>query len=53
VGERALNALRQAAIARSSWWRQLQARLRDGEVVGVPPYAEAFWLRPESAPKPV
>jgi isocitrate dehydrogenase kinase/phosphatase len=36
-----------------AWWQQLQARLRDGEVVDVPPYPEALRLRPESAPKPV
>jgi isocitrate dehydrogenase kinase/phosphatase len=31
-----------------SWWQQLQARLRAGEVVDVPPYPEALRLRPES-----
>ena len=36
-----------------AWWQQLQARLRDGEVVDVPPYPEALRLRPESAPQPV
>jgi isocitrate dehydrogenase kinase/phosphatase len=30
------------------WWQQLQARLKAGELVDVPPYPEALRLRPES-----
>jgi len=40
-------------IFQVAWWQQLQARLRDGEVVDVPPYPDALRLRPDSAPKPV
>jgi isocitrate dehydrogenase kinase/phosphatase len=52
-GQRAALLAVHGEIFDVAWWQQLQARLRAGEVVDVPPYPDAVRLRPETAGKTV